>query len=74
MEHTDAAEFELQYMIAIDTGDTDRAAAIAAEWDARIMRQARQDERIGWLIVGTSATLWLGVIVIFTHLVTQLIP
>lgn len=74
MAHLDATEIELQYMIAIETGDTDRAAQIASEWDARIVRQARRDERIGWLIVGTSATLWVGVVVIFTHLVTQLIP
>ena len=70
----DAVETELQHLLATATGDTDRAASIRAAWDAHTARLTTRARRMDRLIVTASATLWVGAIVIITHLITQLIP
>lgn len=70
----DAIEAELQHMIAIEQGDTDRATLIRHEWEYAVEVSERRKARREWRVILCSGVLILGAVTLWTHLITQILP
>lgn len=69
----DAIETELQHMIAVEQGDTDRATLIRHEWDMAQYAQARRARR-GWAVAAcASVVLWAAAVSIPGYLISQIV-